>query len=186
MPTNSIEQNGTFFSRVDRNHIIGAVLVILGLLSIIFLTVAVVQGKDRENNNDFNNNPSTATSRPPPPTTTDNPTTTNNNNSESDQYCLSQGCLAGATHQMRFMNRTLFSDRCTDFYKYACGNWRQARPIQSYDPERTVLDDIITRRDGEIKRLLDSPVSRVSVSSWEWKIKVRILKVSFTTNIIKT
>ncbi|CAF3418992.1 unnamed protein product [Rotaria sp. Silwood1] len=134
----------TFFSRINRRHLIGAALILLGLLSTALLITVIVQAKHRRQNN---------------------------TNNVVNSYCVNRGCLSAATHQLNFMDPTAFADRCTDFYKYACGGWQQTHPIQSFDTERTILNDIIARRDVDIERLLDSSISRGSQKSWERKVK---------------
>ncbi|CAF3024909.1 unnamed protein product [Rotaria sp. Silwood2] len=129
---------GTFCSRINRRHLIGASLIFLGLLSTALLITVIVQAKNR---------------------------------GQSNEYCINRGCLSASTHQLSFMDTTALADRCTDFYKYACGGWQQTHPIQYFDTERTILSDIIVRRDADIERLLNSPISRESEKSWEYKVK---------------
>ncbi|CAF3289761.1 unnamed protein product [Rotaria socialis] len=135
-----------FGRKINRNHF-GAGLIFLGLLSTALLITVIVQATNhKKNNND-------------------------NGSSDVNQYCQNRGCLSAATHQLRSLDKAASADRCTDFYKYACGVWQQTHPIESFETERTVLGDIINRRNADIERLLDSPVSRGSPISWEWKVK---------------
>jgi len=143
------EKIGIFYRHLTRTHLIGAALIFLGLLSVSLLIAVIAQTTNRGQNN--------------------------NNNNNTKQYCLNRGCLSAATHQLRFMDSTVSANRCTDFYNYACGGWKQTHPIQSFDTERTILGDIINQRNADIQRLLNSPITRISTQSWEWKVKVCIL-----------
>lgn len=89
-----------------------------------------------------------------------------------DNLCLTPSCVTAATHQVRSMNMTASSNLCTDFYTYACGGWQNTHPIKSFDVERTIIGDILDRRNMDIERLLEAPVSRSGENSWEYKIKV--------------
>ena len=99
---------------------------------------------------------------------------TRQSNHDVNEYCLNRGCLSAATHQLRSMDNSTYANRCLDFYHYACGGWQQSHPIQAFHFERTILGDIIDQRNADIERLLNSPVSRLSPQSWEWKVKVRV------------
>ncbi|CAF0801046.1 unnamed protein product [Adineta steineri] len=142
----------TFCRSITRARLITVGLVFLGLLSLSLLITVIVQASNRKQNDTTN-------------------TITNTSDNNVDGYCLNRGCLSAATHQLRYMDNTVWDDRCTDFYQYACGTWQQTHPIQSFDVERTILGDINDRRDADIERLLNSPVSRLTAKSWEWKVK---------------
>lgn len=135
----------TFCKRITRTQLITAALIFLSLLSISFFVIIILQAKNH-----------------------------GKNNNNIGEYCLNRGCLSAATQQLRFMDTTVSTNRCIDFYHYACGSWQQTHPIQSSDAERTILGDIISQQDLDIERLLNSPVSRISIQSWEWKVKVCI------------
>lgn len=140
----------TFLGRITRTHLIIGGLILLGILSLSLLITVIVQGtKDRKQTTDTTSN---------------------------SEFCLTRGCLAGASHQMRSMDKTAWNDRCTNFYQYACGTWEKTHPIQSFEVERTILGDLIERRDENIESLLDAPVSRPTAQSWEWKVKVCFVK----------
>ena len=136
---------GSFCSRLNRGHLTVAGLVFLALFSVALLITVIVQAKRG----------------------------VKTTNATVEQYCLTRGCLSAAAHQLRSMDVAASTGICTDFYTYACGNWQQTHPIQSFDVERTILNDIIDRRDEDIERLLDAPISRPDPKGWEWKVKVR-------------
>ncbi|CAF1521815.1 unnamed protein product [Adineta ricciae] len=138
-------QTNTFLGRITRAHLIIGGLILLGILSLSLLITVIVQA---------------ATHRKETTDTTSN-----------SELCLTRGCLAAASHQMRSIDKTAWNDRCTNFYQYACGTWEQSHPIQSFEVERTILGDLIERRNEDIERLLDAPVSRSTERSWEWKVK---------------
>ncbi|CAM4804314.1 unnamed protein product [Rotaria magnacalcarata] len=122
-------------------------LIFLGVLSLALIITVIVQARNRAK---YDN--------------------TNKNKNEND-VCLTQGCISAATHQLRSIDSAVSSNLCKDFYTYACGGWQKTHPIQSFDVERTILGDIINRRDTEIERLLDSPIIRSDQRSWEYKVK---------------
>ncbi|CAF1007427.1 unnamed protein product, partial [Rotaria magnacalcarata] len=122
-------------------------LIFLGVLSLALIITVIVQARNRAK---YDN--------------------TNKNKNEND-VCLTQGCISAATHQLRSIDSAVSSNLCKDFYTYACGGWQKTHPIQSFDVERTILGDIIDRRDTEIERLLDSPIIRSNQRSWEYKVK---------------
>ena len=70
------------------------------------------------------------------------------------------------------MDNGASANLCTDYYAYACGGWHRTHPMQSFDVERTIVSDMIGRRDAEIERLLNAPLSRAQKTSWEYKLKV--------------
>ncbi|CAF3666159.1 unnamed protein product [Rotaria sp. Silwood1] len=139
---------GTFSSRITSKHLYIIAFIFLGLLSFSLLITVIVQA--RKNNNNTNIDTSYV----------------NNND-----LCLTRGCISASTHQLRSINSIASSNLCTDFYTYACDGWVKTHPIQSYDVERTILGDIINRRDFELERLLDAPILRTDERSWEYKIK---------------
>ena len=96
----------------------------------------------------------------------------NDDKTTGNDYCLTEGCLSAASYQLRSMDQQASSNLCTDFYSYACGSWQRTHPILSFDVERTILGDILYRREFDIQRLLESPIIRSSPTSWEYKIKV--------------
>ena len=148
------EKLGAFCNCINRRHLIGVALMLLGLLSLSLLIAVIIQTANPEHNNNDNND---------------------------DQYCLTQGCLSAATHQLRFIDSTVTStERCTDFYKYACSGWERTHSIQSFDTERTILGDMINRRDRDIERLLNSPIARLTLKSWERKVKVCTVLILLT------
>ncbi|CAF1196744.1 unnamed protein product [Rotaria sordida] len=135
---------GTICNRITSRNLLIVAFVFLGLLSFSLLITVIVQArKNHETNHETNNN----------------------------ELCLTRGCISAATHQLRSIDNTVLSNLCTDFYTYACGNWIKTHPIQSFDVERTILGDIIDRRNFEIERLLDAPISRTNERSWEYKLK---------------
>ncbi|CAF1164814.1 unnamed protein product [Rotaria sordida] len=135
---------GTICNRITSRNLLIVAFVFLGLLSFSLLITVIVQArKNHEINHETNNN----------------------------ELCLTRGCISAATHQLRSIDNTVLSNLCTDFYTYACGNWIKTHPIQSFDVERTILGDIIDRRNFEIERLLDAPISRTNERSWEYKLK---------------
>jgi len=136
----------TFFNRITRTHLLIIGLIFFGLLSFTLLTTLIIQVQKPQQNDKTNTN--------------------------NDEYCLTEGCLSAATYQLNSMDSTASSNLCTDFYTYACGGWQKTHPIQSFDVERTILGDIINQRDMDIERLLNAPISRISPSSWEYKLKV--------------
>lgn len=132
-------------SRITRLHLLIIGIVVLGLLSLGLLVTVIVQAKSSRE--------------------TSSPETKND-------YCLNDGCLSAATYQLRSMNKNASASRCTDFYRYACGGWEEKHVILSSDVERTILGDVLNRRDADIERLLNSPISRMERDGWEYKLKV--------------
>ncbi|CAF3376068.1 unnamed protein product [Rotaria socialis] len=136
-------------NRTTSGRVFFGTFIFLGVLSLALLITVIVQAR----NNGKNDN------------------TNNNKNENKNEVCLTQGCISAATHQLRSADSTVASNLCKDFYTYACGGWQKTHPIQSFDVERTILGDIIDRRDMEIERLLDSPIIRSNERSWEYKVK---------------
>jgi hypothetical protein len=132
----------TFFNRINRKHLVIIGFIFLGLLSFILFIHVIIHEQN------------------------------DNTNTNNDEYCLTEGCLSAATYQLNSIDSTASSNLCTDFYTYACGGWQKTHPIQSFDVERTILGDIINQRNMEIERLLNTPISRISQKSWEYKLKV--------------
>ncbi|CAF0773808.1 unnamed protein product [Adineta steineri] len=140
---------GTLYSRITRTHVIITAFIVLGLLSFSLLITAIVQAHNRGQN-----------------TNTNTDTVIDKNGS-----CLTQGCISAANYQLRSIDSTASSSICTDFYKYACGGWKQTHFMQSNDVERTIIGDILNRRDADIERLLDAPIPQSNPQSWEYKLK---------------
>jgi hypothetical protein len=132
-----------FYDKITRKHL-SIATIIFGILSLSLLITVIVLVQNRRQKD----------------------------NTNTDDLCLTQGCLSAAAYQLHSMDSTASSNLCTDFYTYACSGWRQTHSIQSFDVERTILGDIIDRRDIEMERLLDAPVSRPTPQSWEYKLKV--------------
>jgi hypothetical protein len=132
-----------FFSRITSKHLLILGVTLLSLLSLGLLITVIIQAQK-----------------------------TNHNHTDSDDYCLTEGCLSAATYQLNSLDRSASANLCTDFYTFACGGWQKTHPIQSFDVERTILGDIISQRDQDIERLLNAPISRLSPRSWEYKLKV--------------
>lgn len=161
-----INQTRAFCSRVTRTQWAIVGFVVLSLFSLSLLITVIVQAKNTTS--EKSSEPTTITTL-----STISPMTTSSSSNQSDiEYCLNRGCLSAATHQLRSIDPDAWPNRCTDFYQYACGNWQRSHPIQSFDVERTIIGDILDRRDWNIERLLNSPIIRNSETSWEWKLKV--------------
>lgn len=139
----------TMCNRITRVHLLIAAVVLLGILSLsLIITVGVQAHKSSSSSTD------------------------------KKDYCLSDGCLSAASYQLRSMDKNVSSKICTDFYSYACGGWERTHSIQAFDVERTILGDILNRRDAEIERLLSEPIARPLATSWEYKLKVSSVGVS--------
>lgn len=95
--------------------------------------------------------------------------TTANNDSKTE---ITDEIISAAAHQISAFDRNASSDLCTDFYSYACGTWQRTHPIQDEGVERTIIGDILLRRDNEIERLLTGPIVSSSARQWQYKIKV--------------
>ena len=153
----AVDKRRQIASCFTRTRLILGGFVVLSAFFIAALVAAIVLGTNRNNKTDSGGGSVIPV-----------------NNDTTALPCLTQGCISAANHQLRSIDNSAYENRCTDFFSYACGGWRQTHPIQSFDVERTIISDILNQRDNDIDRLLDSPIVRVADDSWEFKLKVSL------------
>uniref|UniRef100_A0A914X3A2 Uncharacterized protein n=1 Tax=Plectus sambesii TaxID=2011161 RepID=A0A914X3A2_9BILA len=69
--------------------------------------------------------------------------------------CLGQDCVRIAANYLNNMKPE--ADACSDFYEYACGKFSGSRTVPEYEKKITILSEISSNVDRQLKQALESP-----------------------------
>ncbi len=86
-----------------------------------------------------------------------------------DKICFTKGCLDAISYTIDNMNLTV--DPCDNFYEYACGNYRNLRPLDSENRDHRPLRDLFLKNKRRLKTLIERPVRRNVDWASERKLK---------------
>lgn len=83
--------------------------------------------------------------------------------------CTSAACLSSSSFIQASINDSV--NPCEDFHAFACSGWASRRTIRPDKSSRTVLGDIFDTNEQKLRTLLEFPIQRNTIDSWERKIK---------------
>ena len=83
--------------------------------------------------------------------------------------CQSRGCLGAAAYMWRDMDTSV--KPCDDFYRYACGSYGKRAHIKPDRNKMSIIDEIRERNNQRLRNLLEKPIARAGVDSYERKMK---------------
>lgn len=75
---------------------------------------------------------------------------------DSNQYCLSKGCIHTASKVLKYMDESV--DPCEDFYQFACGNFLKETNIPDDKSSVTSFSVINDQLQDQLRTMIEEPI----------------------------
>lgn len=89
---------------------------------------------------------------------------------DSGEVCVTKDCLMRAAYMLDTMDPT--ADPCTDFWQYSCGGWYAKTTIPAQQDSWSVDHEINRKIKEDLRRKVESPVTKDTRDSIDRKVKV--------------